>query len=300
MRVGLSLNSAYAVDDPRDGVRFMLERVEAANEARLDSLFVGDHHVTGVPYYQNTVILARLLAEWDDRQSGALFLLPLWHPVLAAEQIGTLASIAAGPFVLQCALGGGPQQFAAMGVDMRRRVRDFEVGLDIIRRLLAGDRVTAEEPYPIQEAIVAPRPPEPVEVWIGADVDKAIGRAARLGDAWYAGPNLTVAEATTKLAHYKSRCEADARTPTCYPIRRDVYVGSSADDAARIRSWTDSTGYRGMDPSALVIGTPDDVTDYFRGLADLGFTDVVIRQLAPDQSDAVASMRRLGEVRQAL
>ena len=31
---------------------------------------------------------------------GALFLLPLWHPVLLAEQLGTLASIAQGPFVM--------------------------------------------------------------------------------------------------------------------------------------------------------------------------------------------------------
>jgi alkanesulfonate monooxygenase SsuD/methylene tetrahydromethanopterin reductase-like flavin-dependent oxidoreductase (luciferase family) len=137
-------------------------------------------------------------------------------------------------------------------------------------------------------------------VWIGADVDKAIGRAARLGDAWYAGPNLTVEEATAKLAHYHARCEAHGRTPTCFPIRRDVYVGSSADDAARLRSWTDSTSYRGMDPSALAIGTPDEVAAYFRRLGELGFTDVIIRQLAPDQTDAVASMQRLREVRLAV
>ena len=72
-----------------------------------------------VPYYQNVPMLGRLLAEWDDRPAGALFLLPLWHPVLLAEQIGTLASIAAGPFVMQCALGGGAEQFDALGVSIR-------------------------------------------------------------------------------------------------------------------------------------------------------------------------------------
>jgi alkanesulfonate monooxygenase SsuD/methylene tetrahydromethanopterin reductase-like flavin-dependent oxidoreductase (luciferase family) len=29
----------------------------------------------------------------------------LWHPVLVAEQIGTLAAIARGPFIMQCGLG---------------------------------------------------------------------------------------------------------------------------------------------------------------------------------------------------
>ena len=72
----------------------MIERARAAADAGLDSLFIGDHHNVPVPYYQNVPMLGRLLAEWDDRPAGALFLLPLWHPVLVAEQIGTLASIA--------------------------------------------------------------------------------------------------------------------------------------------------------------------------------------------------------------
>ena len=77
--------------DVRAGARWMVERARAAADAGLDSLFVGDHHNVPVPYYQNVPILGRLLAEWDDRPAGALFLLPLWHPVLLAEQIGTLA-----------------------------------------------------------------------------------------------------------------------------------------------------------------------------------------------------------------
>ncbi|HEX2564828.1 MAG TPA: hypothetical protein VHK25_12975 [Acidimicrobiales bacterium] len=33
-------------------------------------------------------MLGRLLAEWGDRPAGALYLLPLWNPVLVAEQVG--------------------------------------------------------------------------------------------------------------------------------------------------------------------------------------------------------------------
>jgi hypothetical protein len=38
-------------------------------------------------------MLGRLLAEWGEAPAGCLFLLPLWHPVLVAEQIGTLTPI---------------------------------------------------------------------------------------------------------------------------------------------------------------------------------------------------------------
>src|SRR3954471_9599298 len=110
-RIGVSLRSAYPVREASEGARWMLERTGAARDAELASLFVGDHHVTGAPYYQNVAILGRLLAEWGDRPCGALFLLPLWHPVLLAEQVGTLASIAGGRFIVQCALGDGRRQF---------------------------------------------------------------------------------------------------------------------------------------------------------------------------------------------
>src|SRR4051812_34213255 len=154
MRVGVSLRSAYNVD-ARTGARWMIERAAAARAADLDSLFVGDHHATGAPYYQNTPMLGRLLAEWGDAPAGALYLLPLWNPVLLAEHIGTLASIADGRFIVQCALGGGRSQFAAMGADMRRRVSTFEHALATMRSLLAGDDVDGVR--------IAPVPSEPIE-----------------------------------------------------------------------------------------------------------------------------------------
>src|SRR6516165_6464666 len=115
MNIGTSLRSGYAPMDARVGARWMVERARTAAAAGLDSLFIGDHHNVPVPYYQNVPMLGRLLAEWDARPAGALFLLPLWHPVLLAEQVGTLAAIASGRFVVQTAIGGGREQFRAMG-----------------------------------------------------------------------------------------------------------------------------------------------------------------------------------------
>jgi hypothetical protein len=57
----------------------------AARRAALDSLFVGDQHVSPTPYYQNTPMLGRLLAEWGEAPAGWLFLLPLWHLNLDAR-----------------------------------------------------------------------------------------------------------------------------------------------------------------------------------------------------------------------
>ena len=292
MRVGVSLRSRYEPPDVRTGARWMVEQAAAARAAGLDSLFVGDHHATGGPYYQNVPILGRLLAEWGDRTAGALLLLPLWHPVLAAEQLGTLAAIARGPFVLQCALGGGEDQFAALGADLRRRVPTFEASLDTIRRLLSGEEVDGVR--------IGPVTPEPLQVWIGGTAPKAIDRAARLGDAWLAGPELVPDQARDLVALYRDRCAEHGRVPDAVAIRRDVHIGTDHDDASAVVQPILDRGYRGFDPSAVIAGSVEEVTESFRGLGQLGYTDVLVRPLSDDQAHTLATLDRLGPVRAAL
>jgi len=300
MKLGTSLKSGYVTRDAREGARWMIERARASYEAGLDSLFVGDHHSVPVPYYQNVPILGRILAEWHERTAGVLLLLPLWNPVLAAEQLGTLAAIHDGPFVLQCAIGGDESQFGAMGTDLRHRPSRFEAGLDIIRRLFAGETVDADGPFPVAGARIAPVPPEPVAVWIGAAAPKAIDRAARLGDGFLVGPEATPAQARDLIAVYRERCEAHGRTPHTIAVRRDMHVGASTADAERVAGPVVAAGYRGFSPDAPVWGSVDTVTDAFRAFGEMGATDVIVRHLADDQREVLDSIGRLAEVRRRL
>lgn len=289
----MSLRSHYPLADTRQGARWMIERARAAWEAGLDALFVGDHHATGpVPYYQNSPILGRLLAEWGDRPCGALYLLPLWSPVLLAEQVATLASIAPARFILSTAIGGGQEQFAALGASLRTRPSIFEANLGTIRRLLAGEAVDGVR--------VAPLPPEPVEVWIGGHVPAALDRAARLGDGWLAGPDPTDDGAARLAAGYLERCQVRGRVPTAVALRRDVHVGAGDEEAAAVAQPVLDRGYRGFDPAACVVGGPGTVAERFAGYAAMGYTDVVVRHLADDQDEVLASFARLGQVRQSL
>ncbi len=292
VNVGVSLRSGYGPMDVRLGAQWMVERARAAAAAGLDSLFVGDHHNVPVPYYQNVAILGRLLAEWDERPAGALFLLPLWHPVLAAEQIGTLAAIARGPFILQCAVGGGAEQFDAFGVPLRERGTRFEHALDVIRRLSAGEDVDGVR--------IAPVPPQPLEVWIGAAAPKAIDRAARLGDAFLIGPEATPGEVRELVRTYREACERHGRAATRIAVRRDVHVGRDDADAEHVAGPVLARGYRGFDPSAPVVGGVARVADAFAQLGEAGCTDVIVRHLADDQSDVLSSFEQLAEVRTRL
>lgn len=300
VRIGVSLRSGYGDLDPRLAARQMIERCRAARDAGLESLFVGDRHVTGDSYMQNAPILGRLLAEWGEKPAGALFLLPLWHPVVVAEQVGTLAAIAGGRFIMQCAIGDGAGQFAGMGVDRSRRPSRFEAALDIVRRLLAGEEVSADGPWQIDGARTGPVPAEPVEVWVGGAVPRALDRAARLGDAWVAGPYAPAPELAGQVDTYRQACESHGRIPTAMAVRRDVHVGRDDADAWKVAEPVIAAGYRGLDPDVLIVGGPERVAEEFRRLADMGFTDLLVRQLADDQRAVLESFERLAVVRELL
>jgi alkanesulfonate monooxygenase SsuD/methylene tetrahydromethanopterin reductase-like flavin-dependent oxidoreductase (luciferase family) len=301
MRIGVSLTSAQAGTESREGARLMIERAAAARKAGLDSLFVGDHHNVGSPYYQNVPMTARLLAEWGDATAGCLFLLPLWNPVLIAEQVGTLASIAEGPFVVQCALGDGRAQFGAMGVNIKLRPSLFEESLDIVKRLLGGETVSGTRRFPsIDRARVSPLPPEHVDFWVGGSAEASVDRAARVGEGFLGGPELTPERAGHWATFYRDQCKSHGRLPGRLALRRDVYVGASAADAEAVAGPILDRGYRGIAPDSLVFGDPERVAEQFRAYSKMGYTDIIIRHLTNDRVAVLGSYGRLAEVRRAV
>jgi len=91
-----------------------------------------------------------------------------------------------------------------------------------------------------------------------------------------------------------------APDPTAIAIRRDVYVGSDDAEAASTSAGVVSAGYRGFDPDALVIGDAERSAARFRELGEMGYTDVIVRNLMQDQRASLGCIERLAEVRELL
>ena len=88
------------------------------------------------------------------------------------------------------------------------------------------------------------------------------------------------------------------RIPTAVAIRRDVHVGGDEADARRVAAPVLGAGYRGMDPSAAVVGSPEQVAERLAGYAAMGYDHVLVRHLADDQHEVLASFARLAKVRE--
>jgi alkanesulfonate monooxygenase SsuD/methylene tetrahydromethanopterin reductase-like flavin-dependent oxidoreductase (luciferase family) len=300
MKVGISIGTTFQVDDYRQGPNFVLDQARAANRAGLDSISVGDHHATGpTSYVQNVPVLGRILAEWDARPAGCLFLIPLWHPVLMAEQIGTLAAMAPGPFIIQTGLGGGAAQFRAMGVQLGDRARLLEEGIQAVQALLRGETVSSPI-WGIADAQIAPLPPAGTEWWIGGTAATAIDRAARLGDSWYGNADLTPATAAETMTLYREASARQGREPSRVPIRKDVFVADTTAEAEKVGDGLMKAGYRGFQRAAVAYGDPDSVAEQLAVFGELGFTDIIIRTMSVPPDAAVRSVELVGEVRTRL
>jgi alkanesulfonate monooxygenase SsuD/methylene tetrahydromethanopterin reductase-like flavin-dependent oxidoreductase (luciferase family) len=300
VRIGISLGSTYDDVDHREGPRSVLAQVRAAASGGLDTLSIGDHHATGpTSYVQNVPMLARALAHWDDRPAGCLFLVPLWHPVLMAEQIGTLAAMAEGPFVVQTGLGGGSAQFGAMGARLTNRGELLEEGIRLVQALLAGEKVSSAR-WGIDGAQIAPLPPHGIEWWIGGAAKPALDRAARLGDCWYGNADLTPATAVTVIDAYREACARHDRSPNRVPIRKDVFVADSAAEGEKVGDALMAAGYRGFDRAAVAYGDPDSVAEQLAPFEAIGCTDIIIRTMPAPRHAAARSVELTGEVRARL
>lgn len=277
----------------------MLERAHVARDADLDHLCLGDGHSASVPFYQGVPSLGRMLADWDPtRPAGCLFLLPLWHPVIVAEQVATLATMLDAPFLLQVGAGGGSARFAAMGADLHRRGRDLDESIRVIKALLSGATVDSER-YGLSQTSILPLPPEPVEWWVGASAPVAIRRAARVGGSWYAGPNIGADAVTRGLAVYREACEEHGHRANSVR-RRDVIVLRDERRANALGQAMLDAGYRGMGPDAVAFGGLGEVTETLQGDLDAGFDDLAVRCMSGDQAEALETIELCGEVRSRL
>lgn len=289
MKLGVSISSTH----DHDGPRLMIERAAEAYRAGFSSLSIGDHHNMKVPYAQNTPMLGRLLAEWPDRPAGCLFLVPLWHPVMMAEQIGTLAAIHAvsadAPFIVQTGLGYGHGQFTAFNADMGTRGRVLEEMIRVVKLLLAGDVVDSEM-LGLTGGRVGLLPPGPVEWWIGGGVDVALNRAATMGDAWYAGPATDTDRGRAMVATYREAGGSRAI------LRKDALVLSDGDSARRMAEEMVAAGYRGMNVGDLIVGGPDDAADQLADYREAGFDEVIIRCMNVPQDLALETISLLGQL----
>ena len=231
MRVGLALSVQHLPDDPQPArFREHIEQVRYARAAGFASVWASQHYLSApFTYFQPIPTLARIAAEADGMTLGTgVLLLPLHHPVEVAEQLATLDVIADGRLVVGVGLGYRDVENRAMGQDPKTRVGRLVEGLEVIERLWTGEPLTyAGRHFTLSDVRISMRPvqhPRP-PIWLAANSDAGVRRAARLGDAWLMNPHTTLATLERQQALFRATRRELGRPPAAeVPLVKECYV----------------------------------------------------------------------------
>lgn len=300
---GAFIERPMGSDNSARQARNLVEIARAAERAKLWALIVGDNHAAPPNYgrmFQPVPTISRLSAETGGMSIGMVLLAPFYHPLLLAEQIGTLGCFVDAPLIVTFAAGGNPLAFGAFGYNVSSRGVRTEEMVPVVRALLAGETVKAKgRSFELNNATVSPTPRHPTQIWIAGTNDITIERAGRLGDGWLTAQNVDDGALLAQLELYRSVAAANDRHPLPV-LRRDIHL---AETDAQARAHIDpilAEGYRGLGYDQLLVGSPATVIDRLRSYEAGGFEHVMVRHITGDHEHMLRSFELLGEVAAAL
>jgi alkanesulfonate monooxygenase SsuD/methylene tetrahydromethanopterin reductase-like flavin-dependent oxidoreductase (luciferase family) len=269
--------------------------------------------------------LARLAPETCDMTlATCIVLLALPNPVDIAEQIATLDVITEGRLRFGVGLGYRDVEFDAFGVPRADRVQRFERHLALVTDLLAGHAVSYDSPYckldNVRLTLRGPQRPHPL-MWMGANADRAVRRAARMADTWVINPHARIDTLRRQVdeVYRPALAEAGRPFPAELPMRREIYVADSRraaiEEAAPwlfpkyqvYTSWGQDKALPTGDDFAgefeellddrFVLGSPEEcIADLDRYRDALGVTEFIVRVQWPGmpQEQALRNIERIG------
>ena len=179
-----------------------------AERLGFETLWVHEHHSQGTMYPDPLMALAAVSGKTERIQLGTnMLLLPIHHPVRVAQEAAMVDVLSGGRLHLGVANGYSRVDLRTFGVSRSHRGARLSAGVELIRALWTGQEVTREGedfhlegfrlfPLPIQK----PCPP----IYIGGQVEKAIQRAAHLGDGYLISTTETIENVARRVEVYRA------------------------------------------------------------------------------------------------
>ena len=164
----------------------------AAEAVGFDSIWLGDHLLyrddgreERGPWDAWSLLSALAAVTYRVRLGPLVACTGFASAGLLARKAAAVQEISGGRLVLGLGAGWNGTEFRAFGVPFDRRASRFVESFDVIRRLLAGDRVTLDGTFEqLDDAVLLPRPAVPVPLMVGSTGERVLRAALPHVDAW--------------------------------------------------------------------------------------------------------------------
>ena len=205
-------------------------------------------------------MLAALAASTTRVRLGPLVAATAFHePGLLARMAAAIDEISAGRFVLGLGTGWNETEFDAFGIPFDHKVSRFEEAFEIVRRLLAGERVTFDGAYySVHDAVLLPPPARRVPLMVGGHGPRLLRATLPHVETW-----------NTWYTPYGNTVEGFAELSSGIQVRRSACVLVTVDggrgerpaenpvDVGDLRAHLDGLAAAGADEAILVLDPID-------------------------------------------
>lgn len=306
MKFGIQLNPQVSVEKPPETLlSTLVEQVRVADAVGFEAVSMGQHYnIPGFQRLHQVPLLGRLCAETKRASVGtATTLLGLHDPVVIAKELATLDVMNEGRSFFSFGLGYRQQELDAFNLTKQQRFQRFVEGVEIVKRLWTEEHVSfSGKAFQLHDVTIAPRPlqkPRP-PVWIAANGDRGVRRAARIGDGWLVGPHSAIEELEGQANLFRqawaetgkpgdgsivmvrecfvaaSRKEAVAKARPCLEkLYGDVYVKWGQDDAMANPDelkWD----FDRLAHHRFILGSPEDCVEEIQSYAETTRPDLLL------------------------
>ena len=275
----------YAADVSAATLSAQAERAESLG---LHSFWLPESHFSGATSNPVPLMLLAACAARTSRLRLATtsYLLPVRHPLQAAEEVAVLDCLSGGRLILGVGRGFRSALFDAFEVPVSEKRDRFEAALAAMREAWAGKPIAQGEdgqpivlsPLPVQR----PHPP----IWASAFGPKALAQAGRLGLPYLASP---IEPWPRLLENYTAHREAVEAAHGAYaldvPVMRTVFAHRDVRVCARVAA--------GLERQAAALATAGNAV--IRRVASAGLEDWALVGEPSEVADGIARYReRLG------
>ena len=264
-----------------------------ADRIGLDSLWVGDHVAFAIPILDPLIQLAQAAALSDRLMFGtSVYLLPLRHPTAVAKQVSTLDQLSSGRLVFGVGVGGEfPNEYAACGVPVKERGARLSEGIDVLRKLWSGDKVSHDGRfYPFENVQMLPKPMQAggPPIWCGGRSEAALRRAGRMADGYVSyvvTPEMfkSFLEQIAKSAEQAQRELTRFDTAHLLFFRIDDSFEASWDIATEHLSERYASDFRNPTKKYCALGRPEDLAEKIQAFRDAGVRHMIMDPVSPPE-----------------
>lgn len=161
-----------------------VEQTAWADKIGFSSVVLGEHHATTDGYLPSPVVLGAALAGATERIliRISLMLLPLYHPLRAAEDLAVLDLVSGGRLRLVVGVGYREEEYRQFGLNIKRRPSLMEEAVETLKQAWTGEIFE----FRGESVRILPRPaqrPRP-EIEMGGASPASAKRAARVADGY--------------------------------------------------------------------------------------------------------------------